>query len=84
MAQAALPDACRELAMLAEQHYLAAVKAIAACPRRTMRPPAVMLHIYRALLHELLARGWRHPDEPVRICTRRNPALLLRHGLSGR
>ena len=84
MAQAALPDACRELAMLAEQHYLAAVNAIAACPHRTMRPAAVMLHIYRALLHELLARGWRHLDEPVRVPAWRKLALVLRHGLAGR
>ena len=84
LAQAALPKVCRDLAMLAEEHYSAAAKAIAACPRRMMRPAAVMLHTYRALLHELLARGWRHLDEPVRICTRRKLALLLRHGLSGR
>jgi hypothetical protein len=32
-----------------------------------MRPAAATLGIYRALLHELLARGWRHLDEPVQI-----------------
>ena len=42
-----------------------------------MRPAAVMLHIYRALLHELLARGWRRLDEPVRIPARRKLALVL-------
>jgi phytoene synthase len=70
--------------MLAEQHYATAVTAIAACPRRTMRPAAVILQIYRALLHELLARGWKHLDEPVRISTGRKLALLFRHGLAGR
>ena len=84
LAHPALPDVCRDVAMLAEQHYSAAAKAIAACPRRTMRPPAVMLHIYRALLHELLARGWRYLDEPVRIPSWRKLALVLRHGLAGR
>jgi len=84
LAQPTLPDVCRDLAMLAEQHYLAAVNAIAACPHRTMRPAAVMLHIYRALLHELLARGWRHLDEPVRVPAWRKLALVLRHGLAGR
>ena len=67
LAQPALPDVCRDLAMLAERHYSAATEAIAACPRWTMRPAAVMLGIYRALLHELLVRGWRHINEPLRI-----------------
>jgi phytoene synthase len=84
LAQPALPDVCRDLAMFAEQHYVAAAEAIAACPRSTMRPAAVMLGIYRALLHELLARGWQKLDEPVRIPPRRQLALLLRHGLTGR
>jgi phytoene synthase len=84
LAQPALPDVCRDLALLAERHYAAAAEAIGACPRWTMRPAAVMLGIYRALLHELLARGWRQLDEPVRILAWRKLALVLRHGLAGR
>jgi presqualene diphosphate synthase len=84
LAQRALPDVCRDLAVLAERHYAAAAEAIAACPRSTMRPAAVMLGMYRALLHELLARGWQRLDEPVRIPFSRKLALLLRHGLTGR
>jgi phytoene synthase len=84
LAQPALPDVCRDLAMLAEQHYAAAAEAIAACPRWTMRPAAVMLGIYRALLQELLARGWQQLDEPIRTPAWRNLALVIRHGLTGR
>jgi squalene synthase HpnD len=84
LAQPALPDVCRDLAMLAEQHCTAAAEAIAACPRWTMRPAAVMLGIYRALLHELLARGWQQLDKPVRIRFSRQLALIIRHGLAGR
>ena len=84
LAQPALPDVCRDLAVLAERHYAAATEAIAACPRSTVRPVAVTLGIYRALLHELLARGWQKLDEPVRIPSSRKLALLLRHGLTGR
>jgi phytoene synthase len=84
LAQPALPDVCRDLATLAEGHYAAAVEAIAACPRRTMRPAAAMLGIYRALLHELLAHGWRRLEEPVRVPARWQLTLLLRHGLAGR
>jgi squalene synthase HpnD len=84
LAQPALPDVCRDVAMLAEAHYAAAVEAIAACPRGTMRSAAVMLHIYRALLHQLLARGWRHIDHRVRLPAWQKLALTSRHGLAGR
>jgi squalene synthase HpnD len=84
LAQPALPDVCRDVAMMAEGHYAAAVEAIAACPRHKMRPAAAMLGIYRALLHELVARGWRRLDEPVRLPAWRKLALLFRHGLPGR
>jgi presqualene diphosphate synthase len=84
LAHPALPDVCRDLAGRAERHYAAAAEAISACPRSTIRPVVVMLGIYRALLHELLARGWQKLDEPVRIPFSRKLALLLRHGLTGR
>jgi hypothetical protein len=84
LAQPALADVCNDLAMLAEGHYVAAAEAITACPRRTMRPAAVRLGVYRALLHKLLARGWRQLDKPVRIPAWRKLALVIRHGLAGR
>jgi phytoene synthase len=84
LAQPALPGVCRDLAVLAERHYAAAVEAIAACPRWTMRPATVMLVIHRTLLRELLVRGWRHIDKPVRIPAWHKFALVIRHGLTGR
>jgi phytoene/squalene synthetase len=84
LAQPALPHICRDVAKLAEGHFDAAAQVIAACPRHKMRPAAVMLGIYRALLHELLIRGWQYLDEPVRIPAWRKLALVLRHGLMGR
>jgi phytoene synthase len=84
LAHPALPDVCRDLAMLAERYYHAAAAAIAACPRHTMRPAAVTLAVSRALLCGLLERGWRRLDEPVRIPASGKPALLLLHGLAGR
>ena len=84
LAQPTLSDVCRDLATLAEGHYAAAVEAIAACPRHTMRSAAAMLGIYRALLHELLARDWRRLEEAVRVPARRKLAMLLRHGSAGR
>jgi phytoene synthase len=84
LAQPALSDVCRDLALIAERHYAAAAAAIATGPRWTMRPAAVVLAINRALLHELVARGWRQLDEPVPIPTWRKLALVIRHGLTTR
>jgi presqualene diphosphate synthase len=82
LAHPALPNVCRDVAVLAEQHYAAATRAIATCPRHSMRPAALMLGIYRALLQELLASGWRCLEQPVRVPAWRQLALLLRHGLA--
>jgi squalene synthase HpnD len=84
LAQPTLPEVCHDLAVVAESHYAAAAEAIAACPRSTMRPAAVMLGISRALLHELLARGWQKLDKPVATPFVRKLALRLGHGLTGR
>jgi phytoene synthase len=84
LAQPTLPDVCRDLALIGEQHYAAAAEAITACPRWTMRPATVMLAVNRALLEELIARGWRQLDEPIRIPVWRKLALVIRHGLTGR
>jgi phytoene/squalene synthetase len=77
--QPALPDVCRDLATLAEGHYAAAAEAIAACPRWKMRAAAVTLGTHRARLHALLARGWRHLDEPVQMpAWRKLPQCFIR------
>jgi presqualene diphosphate synthase len=84
LAQPGLTEVCRDFALRAECHYAAAAEAIAACRPSAMRPAAVMLGIHRALLDELVARGWRQFDEPVQIPLMRELALVLRHGLTGR
>jgi phytoene synthase len=84
LAHPALPDVCRDVARLAEGHFDAAAQAIAGFARHKMRPAAVVIGIYRALLDELLIRGWQHLDEPVRVPAWRKLALVLRHGLMGR
>jgi phytoene synthase len=84
LAQPALPDVCRDLALIAGGHYAPAVQTIADCPRQNMRPAAVILGIYHALLHELLARGWSDLARPVRISTWRKLFLLFCHGSTGR
>jgi phytoene synthase len=84
LARRALSDVCRDLARRAKGHYLAAERAIAACPRRRVRPAAMIFGVYRMLLHELLERPWTDPDEPVHISGWRKLALAVRHELAGR
>jgi phytoene synthase len=84
LAQPGLGDVCRDLALLAASHYAAAAEAIAALPRRSARPTAAILGVYRALLGELVAGGWADLRAPVRIAIWRKLALVLGHGLAGR
>ena len=81
LAHPALPAACRDLAEIAERDYVAATKAMARCPRRAMRPAAVMAAIYRTLLERLSRRGWALPGKPVRVPLATKLWLVLRWGL---
>jgi len=77
----ALPAACRELAMLAEDHFGASRRAMARCRRRAMRPAALMGAVYRATLAELVRRGWRDPSARISLSRSYKLWLVLRHGL---
>jgi squalene synthase HpnD len=81
LAHSALPAVCRDLAAIAERHYAEAAAAMAACPRRAMRPAALMRAVYEATLHRLIAAGWRDLDAPARLPKARKLWLVLRHGL---
>jgi phytoene synthase len=77
----ALPAVCRDLADLALQHFDAAEAAMARCPRRAMRPAALMGAFYRAMLDALVAGGWRDPAARTSLSKSRKLWLVLRHGL---
>jgi phytoene synthase len=77
LAHPMLPQACLDLAMSAEAHYDAAAAAIASCPYWRGRPLAVMLSVYRTLLRELIARGWRYLDERVELSPMRKFVIVL-------
>jgi phytoene/squalene synthetase len=65
-------------------HFADAERAIAARPRWAMLAVTAMLASYRTLLERLLARGWARLDQPVRLPTWRQTALLIGHDLVGR
>jgi phytoene synthase len=72
----ALPGVCEDLAEVALKRF-----ALADCGRRSVRPAAVMLHVYRRTLDLLMARGWRRLDEPVRVSKPTKLWYALRYGV---
>ncbi len=76
-----LPPVCERLAGLAEQRFTEARAAMRDCPRRAMRPSAVMGAVYHAILMRLRARGWTALDREVKLPARLKLWLALRHGL---
>jgi len=76
-----LPAVCDEVAAMAEKHFVAARSAMMRCPRRAMRPAAVMRAVYHALLARLTARGWRDLADPVKLPAPIKLWLALRYSL---
>src|SRR5262249_14115048 len=81
LAHPALADVCRDLSVLADKHFAPVEPALAAYPPY-MRPAALMLVMYRALLRDLLVHGWGRPAQPARLSAWRKAALMLRHGFA--
>ncbi|MSP81421.1 MAG: squalene synthase HpnD [Alphaproteobacteria bacterium] len=75
------PDACAEFARSARQAFADARAAMARCPRRPMRPAALMAAVYGTLLDRLEAAGWRPAGPRVRIPMPVKLWLVLRWGL---
>ena len=76
----ALPAVCEDLAAIARRRFDEAIKAMAECDRRKMRPAVVMMHVYRRVLEKLMARGWTQLDEPVRVSKAAKIWIALRYG----
>ena len=75
-----LPEACRELAEMAEQRFAEAARLMARCRRGPMRPARIMLAVYRRLLTRLQRRGWRELGEEVRLPKAEKLWIALRNG----
>jgi len=76
-----LPKVCDALAALARERFVAAERRFEPRHRRALRPALVMMHLYRRTLDRLLARGWRHLEDPVRLAKPERLWLALRYGL---
>jgi squalene synthase HpnD len=76
-----LPAVCDALAQIAERHFIDAKAAMARCPRKPMRPAAVMGAVYHAILVRLRRTGWHDLEARVSLPKRLKLWLALRHGL---
>jgi presqualene diphosphate synthase len=77
----ALPGACRDLALIAEDHFRDAARMMSQCSRRAMRPAAVMAALYATTLSALHRSEWRDPSRRVSLPKLLKLWLVLRHGL---
>lgn len=64
---AKLSAACRELALIARQHFEDAQKAMQQCPASAMRPAVLMRAYYLAILNRLVKNDWRNPFKRVSL-----------------
>ena len=77
----ALPKVCQPLAERAKAYFEKADEIMKRNSRRRVRAPRIMSKYYRAILDQLLARGFAAPREPVRVNKWAKIAILLRYSI---
>ena len=77
----ALPAVCAKLADLAQRHFEDARAAMRLCPRRTMRPAAIMGAMYWSIFTRLRKRGWDVAAARPRVPALVKLGIVLRYGL---
>jgi phytoene synthase len=80
LADPALTHACAPVVARAREHFEAAAKIMARCPRPSVRAPRLMGEVYQAILAGVTARGFAPPRTKVRVRRRLILLALLRHG----
>jgi squalene synthase HpnD len=75
-----LKKVCRDVAILALDHYSKARSAMDRCAKGPMRPAAIMGAVYRAILKRLIKADWRKPDQPVKLPKWQKLWLAFRFG----
>jgi presqualene diphosphate synthase len=81
LAHPRLGEACAAVVARAERHFAEASAVMARCRRRTVRSPRIMASVYRALLEELVTRGWEPPRPEVRPSKLQFLWAVLRYGV---
>lgn len=83
LAHDAFPAVCRELVTRNREYYADARAVLDSCEKCRVRPPVIMMRVYRRLLEKLDVRGWLRPDLDRRVKVSRPEKLwiALRHGV---
>ncbi len=80
LANAAVDQACRRVAVLAHGHYEEADRILFAKPKGNLRAPRLMGAVYSEILRKMEAVGWAPPRPRVRIPKTQLAMIVLRHG----
>ena len=66
LASPRIGEACVALVTRARRHFTVASSVMKRCKRESVRSPRIMASVYRALLEQLVKRGWAAPRTDVR------------------
>jgi phytoene synthase len=77
----AIARVCNAVADRAVEHFAAADRLMAKCPRRKVRAPRLMQAAYTQILGRLRRRGWAPPRRPVKVSRLRLIGAVLRYGV---
>jgi presqualene diphosphate synthase len=79
LAHPTLRRACLPVIDRARTHFAEADRIMARCPRATVRAPRIMAEVYRAMLEQMVRRGWSTPRERVRVSRFKLLWVVLRY-----
>jgi squalene synthase HpnD len=81
LADPALAEACAPVIARAEEHFIAARRVMADCPRASVRAPRLMGEAYYGILRGLRARGFAAPRARIGVSRLGLILALLRYGV---
>ena len=79
MAHPNIGQACEQVVARAREHFAEAERVMGKCARKTVRAPRIMGVAYKAILTQLIKRGWAAPRAPVKVSKPRLILAILRY-----
>ncbi len=79
MAHPNIAQACEPVVARAREHFAEAERVMAKSARKTVRAPRIMGVAYKAVLTQLVKRGWTAPRAPVKVSKPRLILAILRY-----
>ena len=72
-------QACEQVVVRAREHFAEAERVMAKSARKAVRAPRIMGVAYKAILNQLVKRGWSAPRAPVKVSKPRLILAILRY-----